>query len=147
MLQVQLGSWHHSWSVRLLLGPRSQVCRLTRATIMPCNKWPQNWVAKSNTPLSYGSRGHLGQLCFTLQVYRSEFLPWSRSLPLPEGLWGHIPLKVMAKAQEEKKKHAKPCKALTKNWHYHFSPISWSKAKGQAQCHKAEDTLPMTGPW
>lgn len=120
-----------SWSMRRLLGPRSQVCQSTTATVMLCKKPPKNSVAKSNTPLPYSSRG---QLCFILQVCVSEPLPWLFPPAELEGLLGHI--QDDSRGTRGKKRYSEPLKALTENWHYHFSPISWIKAKGQAPCHK-----------
>lgn len=120
--------------------------KLTLATIMLYNKTSQNSVSKNNNPLFYTSIDHLGQLCFILQFRGSGSSPRSFILPDSEGLVRHVLLKVMAEVQEEKKKHPKPLKALTKNWYHCFSPILLIKARSQAQSHKAgKYILPMIG--
>lgn len=132
-----------SWSMRRLLGPRSQVCQSTTATVMLCKKPPQNSVAKGNTPLPYSSRG---QLCFILQVCVSEPLPWLFPPAELEGLLGHI--QDDSRGTRGKKRYSEPLKALTENWHYHYQPYFMDQSKRPSPMSQGgKCILPVMEPW
>lgn len=144
MLWVQLGGRHHSWSVRLLLGPRSQVCQRTMATIMLCGNPPQTQWLKAVTlyPMARKVPGA------TLPPSVDHWV-WVLTVvsPLPEGSLGPVSLRVVAEAQEGKKKHAKLHKVLLKTGTIPSALFHGAKAKGRAQCHKAgKYRLPVTRP-
>lgn len=122
-----------------MLELRNQVYSLTIATIMQCNKPPQNSVAKSKTLFFYSaSTDHLGQLCFIWHVSGSGSSPWPFILPELEGLPEHVLFKTMAKVQEVKKKHPKPPKSSTINWYHHSSSVSLIKQEAKAKVTRQE---------